>query len=409
FRRFVVDLDGVVWSGTSPIPGSCETIRALRDAGCRFAFVTNNSSERPEVFAAKLESMGAGGDPSEVVTSAMATGKLLETAFEDVRGRTAFVVGGPGLVEAVRAAGVHPIEGDAALDVSMVVVGLDVGLTYEKLRIATLAIRRGARFVAANVDPTLPAEEGQRPGAGAIVAALQATTGVTPLVAGKPEPYILQIAQEKLDGGPALVVGDRISTDVIAAKALGWPSALVLTGATTLAELAAAPVWPDAILRRMSDLLEDLPHPRVRPASGPDLPVVATLLHEGGLQAGNVRERSGRTVVAENGRDTLIATAAWDPAGESVALVRSVAVSPGCRGKTAGILAVAGALRLAARAGMREAYLATVDAEGFFTRCGFATVDRDVVPESVLAHPQISRECPTSAAVMKLTIPDMSS
>jgi len=405
FQCFVLDLDGVVWTGSDPIPGSPDTIRALRDAGRRFAFVTNNSSEPASTFAAKLASMGAGGDASEVVTSAMATRRLLEAKIPPTPGRTGFVIGGPGLVEAVREAGFTTVEGEAAAVASLVVVGIDVALTYDKLRLATLAIRRGAAFVAANLDATLPSEDGQRPGAGAIVAALRTATGVEPLVAGKPEPYILQIAREKLDGGPALVVGDRISTDIVAAKALGWPSALVLSGATTLAELAAATVWPDAILRRLSDLLVDLPHPRVRPAAGPDLPVVATLLHDGGLQAGDVRERSGRTAVAENGRDTLIATAAWDPAGEHAALVRSVAVAPAYRRKAAGTLAVAGALRMAARSGRREAYLATVDAEGFFARCGFTTIERGDIPDEVLAHPQMSRECPSTAALMRLRIP----
>lgn len=404
FQRFVLDLDGVVWTGDEPVPGAPETIRALRDAGRRFAFVTNNSSQLPEVYAKKLAHMGAGGDVEEIVTSAHATARMLSARVGELRGRTAFVVGGPGLVQAVRELGVHVLDGDDAVNVSMVVVGLDPTLTYDRLRIATLAIRAGATFVASNDDPTLPAAGGEWPGAGAIVAALRATTGREPMVAGKPEPWPMEIAAERLGGGGALVVGDRATTDVAAAAAAGWPSGLVLTGATDIAMLAAAPIWPDVVLRRLPDLLEDLPHPRLRAAAGPDLPSIAALLHEAGLQAGNVRERTGRTVVAEDSRGRLLATAAWDPAGDR-ALLRSVAATPAVRGKGVGLVAVAAALRSAVEAGIREAWLATTDAESFFARCGFSRVAREAVPPAVLAHPQISRECPDTAAVMRLPLP----
>lgn len=404
FQSFVLDLDGVVWRGAEPVPGSPETIRALRDAGRRFTFMTNNSSQRPDTFAKRLTDIGAGGDATEVLTSALAAGRLLTTRIEGVRGRTAFVIGGPGLIEAVENAGAHLVDGEDATCAAVVVVGLDTGLTYDKLRIATTAIRSGAFFVATNADPTYPGADGPVPGAGSIVAALRATTGRDPMVAGKPEPVMLELAKERMDGGAPLVIGDRISTDIMAARALGWPNALVMSGATGVGELAVADIWPDAILRSLRDLLVDLPHPRIRPATGPDLPPVATLLHDGGLQAGNMRERAGRTVVAETGRDALIATAAWDPAGDA-ALIRSVAVASPYRGKGAGLAAVAGALRLAARAGMTEAYLATVDAEGFFAACGFERIAREAVPDAVLAHPQIGRECPSTAAVMRLQIP----
>ena len=403
FQRFVLDLDGVVWTGDEPVAGAPETIRALRDAGKRLAFVTNNSSETPEAYAKKLADIGAQGDAAEVVTSADAVARLMASSIPALRGRSAYVIGGQGLIERVAEAGVRIDDGSDPSACSIVIVGWDRELTYEKLRRATLAIRAGATFVASNTDATYPAPDGLWPGGGAIVSALRTATGVEPMVAGKPQPLMLEVAQERVGGPPALMIGDRIETDILAAQAMGWPSALVLTGATGVPELATASAWPDFVLRRLSDVLSDLPHPQLRQATGPDLPSIAQLLHEGGLPAGAARERVGRTVVAQADR-RVIATAAWEPVGDA-ALLRSVAVASDARGGGVGLLVVAATLRQVARAGVREVYLVTNDAEAFFTRCGFRTIQREELPEAVSAHRQITRECPASAPVMKLTLP----
>ena len=403
FQRFVLDLDGVVWKGDEPLAGAPETIRTLRDAGKRLAFVTNNSSETPESYAKKLADIGAQGDANEVVTSADAVARLMQERIPALRGRSAYVIGGPGLLERVAEVGVRVDDGADPTSCSIVVVGWDRDLTYEKLRRATLAIRAGATFVASNTDATYPAPDGLWPGCGAIVSALRASTGVDPMVAGKPQPLMLEVAQDRIGGPPALMVGDRIETDVLAAQALGWPSALVLTGATGVPELATAPAWPDFLIRRLSDVLSDLPHPQVRQASGPDLPSIAQLLHDGGLPAGAARERVGRTVVAEADR-RVIATAAWEQLGED-ALLRSVAVATDERSAGIGMLVVAAALRQAARAGIRHDYLVTTDAEAFFARCGFRAIPREDLPSAVASHRQITRECPSTAPVMNLSLP----
>lgn len=400
FSRFVLDLDGVVWALGQPLPGAPETVRGLRDVGKRLAFVTNNSSESPETYAKRLAEIGAGGDPAEVVTSADAMVRLLERAVPGLRGRAAFVIGGPGLIEALQGAGLRLVEGAEAREASLVVVGWDRALTYEKLRLATIAVRSGVVFAATNADPTYPAPDGLWPGCGAIVAALRASTGAEPLVAGKPAPEMLGIARERLGGEPALVVGDRVDTDILAAQQVGWPSALVLTGATGVPELAAGPAWPDFVIRRLSDLLRDLPHPRIRPATGPDLPPIATILHEGGLQAGAARERVRRTVVAEANR-RIVGTAAWEPVGEDV-IVRSVAVDPAARGTGVGTAVTAAAVRGALESGARACYLMTESAEEFFAGCGFRTIPREDLPGGIADHPQVVRECPSSAPVMRL-------
>ena len=405
FQRFVLDLDGVVWTGDEPVPGAPETIRSLRDAGKRLAFVTNNSSQTPESYAKKLADVGAQGEESEIVTSADAVARLMESRIPALRGRAAYVIGGPGLLERVAGVGVRISDGADPTECSIVVVGWDVNLTFDKLRIATLAIRAGATFVASNTDATYPTPEGLWPGSGAIVAALRTSTAVEPMVAGKPQPLMLEVAQERVGGTPALMIGDRIDTDVAAAQAVGWPSALVFTGATGVPELAIATVWPDFVLRRLSDVLADLPHPQLRGATGPDLPAIAQLLHDGGLPAGAARERVARTVVAQADRN-LIATASWEPAGDA-AFLRSVAVAPEVRGMGTGLLVSAAALRQIAREGIRDVYLVANDddAEAFFARCGFHPIAREELPSAVSAHKQITRECPSTATVMRLVLP----
>lgn len=402
FARFVFDLDGVIWRGAHPIPGAPETIRALRDAGRRVCFVTNNSSATHHAYAEKLAAFGAGGSADEVISSADATARLLTRTVDGLRGRAAFVVGGDGLRSAMAGVGLRIVEGEEALDASLVVVGWDRELTYEKIRLASLAIQRGAAFYASNRDASYPAPDGNWPGAGAIVAAIRTATGVEPIVAGKPEPTMLEVAAEVLGGSPALVVGDRLDTDIAAARAIGWPSALVLTGVTGVPELAMGDFWPDIVLRRVSELLDDRPGAEIRPATGPDLPHIANLLHEGGLISGAARERLGRTVVAEADRRP-IATAAWEQVDDA-ALLRSVAVDATVRGRGTGMLVVAAALRQIVQGGARDVYLVTADQEPFFTRCGFRTVERASVPAAVSMHPQVARECSPSAPIMHLRL-----
>lgn len=404
FSRFVLDLDGVVWRAGEPIPGSPDAIRSLREAGKGLCFVTNNSSQGAEAYAKRLAEIGAGADPSEVVTSAHATVRVLEREVPGLRGRAVYVIGGPGLLEAVAGTGVRVVDAAEGADASVVVVGWDRRLTYDKLRVATLAIRRGAIFVATNTDATYPSPEGLLPGNGAAVAAIRTATGVRPIVAGKPEATMMELARERLGGSPALVVGDRVETDVLAARAAGWPSALVLSGATGVAELATAPAWPDYVLPRLADLLEDVPLPAIRPATGPDLPPIASLLHAGGMPAGAARERVGRTVVADVDRKP-VATAAWDPVGDGVAILRSVAVAEGVRGRGVGTAVAAAAVRAAAAAGHRTVWLATAGAEDFFARCGFRAVRDDEVPDAIADHRTIAREAPSSATVMRLELP----
>jgi 4-nitrophenyl phosphatase len=229
------DLDGVVWLGGVPIPGSVDAIGRLRHAGCRVVFVTNSSSPTIAEHTAALAAIGIAAE-GDVVSSSTAAAALLRP------GERVLVAGGRGVGEAVTAAGAIAIAGDDAASVDAgvdaVVVGLHRTFDFERLRLATLAIRSGARFVATNRDPLFPTSTGPIPGGGSIVAAIATATGVEPETAGKPHPPMVAAALRLLGGdGEELrrrlvVVGDMPSTDGCFAKALGCRFALVRTGNT---------------------------------------------------------------------------------------------------------------------------------------------------------------------------------
>lgn len=396
FSRFAFDLDGVIWRGREPVDGAVETVRALAGSGKRICYVTNNSSERVEQVAAKLEAIGAPADPGLVLTSADAVAKTIQERVPGARGRLACVLGGEGLVEAAERVGMRVASDAEAHLASIVLVGLDKNLTYDRLRAASEALRSGATLIASNADPSLPVEGGEWPGAGSILAAVVTASGAEPIVAGKPYPTLFGLAERVLGGAPALAVGDRVGTDVAAAHAAGWPAALLLSGPESLATLATADDWPDFVLRRPSDLLQDLPHGQVRPANGADLAHIASILHRGKLRSGGARERLGRTVVVEADRGRPVSTAAVDILGSS-GILRSVATAAPELGRGSGTLAVAGALRIAARAGARRVFAMTESAQGFFKRLGFEEIERADLPDEIAADPSLERECATAA------------
>jgi glycerol 3-phosphatase-2 len=244
---WVVDLDGVVWRGRAPVPGSAEALSQRIALGERVVFCTNNSSERGSDKAATLVRHGL-PDGVEVVTSADAVATLVEP------GATVMCLGGPGLMEALASTGadvVHAadpvvVEPEVPLDgFDVVVVGLARDVDYGQLDRAAAAVRAGAVLLASNDDATFPGEDRLHPGCGALVAAVETAAGRRAVVAGKPNDPMAQLLRRQLPGG-AVVVGDRTDTDGRLAAALGWPFALVLSGVTTAADLP--PDVPTAVV-----------------------------------------------------------------------------------------------------------------------------------------------------------------
>jgi len=220
------DLDGVVWRGDEPIPGAGAAISVLRDAGFRVVFVSNNSSQPVAEVAGKLAAAGVPASSDDVVTSAVSAATLLASALDP--GSPVLACAGPGVVEALEAAGLRPVTREPA---AAVVVGFHREFDYDELVRASAAVRNDARFVATNLDATYPVPGGLIPGSGAIAAAVATASGRAPEVAGKPERPMVDLIRARV-GSSGLVVGDRPSTDGALADALGWPFALVLSGVT---------------------------------------------------------------------------------------------------------------------------------------------------------------------------------
>ncbi|GGM79569.1 acid sugar phosphatase [Longimycelium tulufanense] len=235
YDAVLLDLDGTVFRGGELVPGAAETLGRVRAAGTAIRFVTNNASRSPRQVADHLRDMGLPASPEEVRTSAQAGAAVLAERLP--AGANVLVVGTDALRDEVRAQGLNPVRNQAD-DPVAVVQGHSPDTAWRDLAEACLAIRAGALWVACNVDPTLPSERGELPGSGAMVAALRTATGGTPIVAGKPERGLL--AQAAAGAQRALVVGDRLDTDIAGAAAAGMDCLLVLTGVTTPAAALAA-------------------------------------------------------------------------------------------------------------------------------------------------------------------------
>lgn len=243
---WALDLDGVVWLADEPIAGAREAVAALRAAGERVAFVTNNSYVPREQVEAKLASFGI--DPGDdVITSAMAAGSLLR------EGETVLLCAGPGArAEAERRGATVVSEGDA----DAVLVGFDPSFDYSRMRAAVQAVRRGARLIATNDDATYPTPDGVIPGGGAILASIVTGSGAVAVVAGKPYAPMVDLVRSRI-GGAGIAVGDRADTDGRFARALGYRFGLVLSGVTGAADLPVDPE-PDAVAADLGALVADL-------------------------------------------------------------------------------------------------------------------------------------------------------
>ncbi|NKY54113.1 HAD-IIA family hydrolase [Nocardia vermiculata] len=275
FDALLLDLDGTLYRGAEVIDGTPAALAAGGD-GRRLMYVTNNASRSVGAVAAHLRDLGFSATDDDVVTSAQAAARLLADRVDS--GARVLIVGTDDLAAEVELAGLRPVrqfDGDAP---AAVVQGHSPRTGWPDLAEAAYAVRAGALWVAANTDATLPNERGLAPGNGAMVAALRAATDAEPVVAGKPYAPLLEDALVRAGTRRALVVGDRLDTDIDGALRVGLPSLLVLTGVSTLDQVCARPA--DRRPTYLARSLDALNHPPLSGRADEPLEKLAELLDE---------------------------------------------------------------------------------------------------------------------------------
>lgn len=252
YKGYLIDLDGTMYKGSQVIEGAIEFIDYLNKEDKDYLFVTNNSSKTPEEVAEKLNEIGFHTSSEHVITTAMATAGYIS---EESPGATVYMVGGTGLRKSLNDAGLI-VKDDEHVD--YVVMGLDEEITYEKLTVACLAVRNGAKFISTNKDVSIPKERGFLPGNGSLTSVVSVSTGQTPIFIGKPETIIMEQALEKIGHAKeeCIMIGDLYDTDILAGINSGIATLHVHTGVTTFEEIQRKEVLPTYSIKNLLEIIE---------------------------------------------------------------------------------------------------------------------------------------------------------
>lgn len=248
----ISDMDGVVYRGNVVLPAMTDFFAFLRQRNIPFVLATNNSGRHPEEYVARMAKMGVPDmRQDQFVTSGTATADYLKQQYP--AGTCVHVIGRDGLRRMIEEAGLILADDD----VSVVIVGIDFEFNYAKARHATMLIRGGADFVGTNPDVTFPAPDGLVPGAGSLIKMIEVASDKTPIIIGKPEHAMFDVAVQRL-GVPrerVLMLGDRLNTDILGANRAGLQSALLFTGVSTPAEAEQSTIKPTYIFEDIPALL----------------------------------------------------------------------------------------------------------------------------------------------------------
>ena len=261
-KNLILDMDGVLWRGETPMPGLADFFNTLNHKGINFVLATNNASKTPQQYVEKLARFGVTVTEDQVFTSAEATGSYVQERYE--LGKPVFVVGDVGLQTAIKTRGFRLLTVDEVLGgetAVFVVAGFNRNTNYAHVAAGPVLGLKGADWIGTNADLTFPIEYGPLPGAGSILAFIQAATGVAPTVIGKPGPLIFQMAMQKLGGTPqnTAMVGDRLETDIAGGKAAGIQTILVLSGISQRQDLNHGnPYQPDHIFQDINGIAQAL-------------------------------------------------------------------------------------------------------------------------------------------------------
>ena len=258
YTTYLIDLDGVIYRGNELLPGAQEFVAWLEKQQKKYLYLTNNSFASSAQVLAKLKRLGLPADEAHLLTAGQAAVQYLARRFPK---GVIYVVGEMPLLDLVEAYGmtVAPVD---SLKADAVLVGLDRDFDYMKLNCAMNAVRAGTLFVAINRDPVLPVKDGLIPGCGTMVAAIEAGSGISPEVVGKPEPRLLQEAMRLLysQPGETVMIGDSLGVDILAGKNAGTHTLLVLSGSSSRADLANSKVQPDHVYDDIAAVVVALEH-----------------------------------------------------------------------------------------------------------------------------------------------------
>ena len=248
-QGYISDMDGVIYHGNCILPGVKEFVDWLYKEDKPFLFLTNSSERSPLELRQKLSRMGLDVDESHFYTSALATAKFLA---EQAPGCSAYVIGAPGLVNALYDAGITMND----VNPDYVVVGETDSYNYNMIIKAVQLINKGARLVGTNPDMTGPSEMGIIPACQALVAPISLATGKTPYFVGKPNPLMMRTGLKMLNvhSADAVMIGDRMDTDIVAGMESGLMTALVLSGVSTLDNINVFSYRPSIILNGVGDI-----------------------------------------------------------------------------------------------------------------------------------------------------------
>jgi 4-nitrophenyl phosphatase len=255
-KALILDMDGVIWKADASIGDLPSIFNSIRERGLKYVFATNNSTRTSEQYAARLNGFGVEAEPWQVITSSQAVAYAVAQKFP--RGTKVFMIGEDGLRLPLEEEGFEIVSLENAPQAEVVVMGFDRGINFAKGSEATLLVRKGIPFYATNMDKTFPIPRGEIPGAGAWISVITTATGIRPIVAGKPFPFLMQFSLEKLGTKKeeTLVVGDRLETDIAAGQAVGCPTALVLSGVSTKEQASEWDPKPTIIAESLTKLVE---------------------------------------------------------------------------------------------------------------------------------------------------------
>lgn len=251
-KAAIIDMDGVLWKSDQAICDLSALFNKFLQNTIDVILATNNAMSTVQQYVGKLASLGIDLESRQIITSGMAAGYLIEQHFPN--GGPVYIIGEQALIDTLKEYGFY--QGDTN---PIAVVGAsDRTITYEKLKDASLLIRKGKPFYYTNPDKTYPTPEGLAPGAGSTLAFLEAASGKKAIIAGKPEPFLFQLAMKRLKTKPeeTLVIGDRLETDILGGNRAGCKTALVLTGVATKEEGEKYTPKPDIIIEDIDHLFK---------------------------------------------------------------------------------------------------------------------------------------------------------